>query len=92
MLIETRHVQCTTLDAVLAQSGYADRLIGYLNIDCEGHDLEVLRGLSLESQQPMIITKEASTEAEHQATIKYLDSFGYLQSEQLHRSLLFVRQ
>jgi hypothetical protein len=38
---------------------WKEERIGYLNIDCEGHDLEVLKGFDLARYQPSIITRRA---------------------------------
>lgn len=67
-----------TLDEILAASPYAGRPIDYLNIDCEGHDLDVLRSLSLDVYRPAVITIEALDAASGDATRRHLESAGYV--------------
>jgi FkbM family methyltransferase len=78
----------TTLDAILGETEWVRR-IGYLNIDCEGHDLAVLRGISLSRYQPAIITIEACRDKEE--IIRYLSDSSYDHKETFHRTLLFLR-
>jgi FkbM family methyltransferase len=79
-----------TLNDVLSETRLRDKRIGYLNIDCEGHDLSVLRGLNLAVYAPSIITIEAF-EPQLDETRDYLTGIGYLLKERLHYTLLFVR-
>jgi hypothetical protein len=81
----------TTLDAILARAPREIAKIGYLNIDCEGRDLEVLKGLSLSEYAPDVITIEALDEESAQNIGKYLGQRGYGLREKLHITLLFVR-
>jgi FkbM family methyltransferase len=88
---ETKIVQTLTLDSVLASSPWPIPKIGYLNIDCEGHDLNVLEGLDITRYEPEIITIEALTEDERLRISKYLYRYGYRQAEKLGLTLLFAR-
>jgi FkbM family methyltransferase len=90
--IAATRVTTTTLDQVIADSGWQIDRIGYLNVDCEGHDLAVLKGLSLAKYQPAIITVEAYEEHERAETVQFLACSGYVHKEILHRTLLFVRE
>jgi hypothetical protein len=81
----------TTLDAILARAPREIAKIGYLNIDCEGSDLEVLKGFSLSKYAPDIITIEALSEESAQRIGKHLGQRGYSLKEKLHFTLLFVR-
>ncbi len=65
--------------------------VGYVNIDCEGHDLEVLKGLNLERYRPALITIEALAPDAAKAIINYLVASGYMHKETLRWTLLFVR-
>jgi FkbM family methyltransferase len=89
--VAATRVITTTLDQVIADSGWQIDRIGYLNIDCEGHDLAVLKGLSLARYQPAIITVEAHEEHERAATVQFLAGSGYVHKEILYRTHLFVR-
>lgn len=53
-----RQVPVATLDYVLDHSRYAGRKIDLLNVDAEGHDLDVLQSLSFERYSPYLILVE----------------------------------
>jgi FkbM family methyltransferase len=89
--IRSSAVVTTTLDAILARAPREIAKIGYLNIDCEGSDLEVLKGFSLSKYAPDIITIEALSEESAQRIGKHLGQRGYSLKEKLHFTLLFVR-
>lgn len=77
------------LDDILAQTAF--REIDYLNIDCEGHDFEVLQSIDLEQYRPKIITIEVWEAEQSVPLAEYLAPKGYIQKEQLHYTLLFVK-
>jgi FkbM family methyltransferase len=62
--VSTRSLQTTTLNEIIAASRFKPEEINYVNIDCEGHDLEVLRGLDLNHCRPKVITIEGWTKQE----------------------------
>lgn len=80
----------TTLNEVLELAPRVIKKIGYLNIDCEGLDLEVLKGLDLIRYAPTVITIEAHDDQVSQ-TMAYLQDRGYVRKEQLHFTHLYVR-
>ncbi len=82
-------VKTTTLNRILARTAF-DR-IGYLDIDVEGHDLEVLKGLDLDRYTPAVITIETLPE-QRPETIEYLAAHRYELEEILELTLLFVRR
>lgn len=51
-------VPCQTLQAVLDATPYRGRRIDYLSVDCEGHDLQVLRSLDWKMYRPRLVTIE----------------------------------
>jgi FkbM family methyltransferase len=83
-------VRSRTLDNILAEAPWPIPQIGYLDIDCEGHDLEVLKGLSLNRYKPTIITIETLTEEEKRQTREYLLKIGYTHRETLYKTLVFT--
>jgi FkbM family methyltransferase len=85
----TRLVTTTTLNMVLAQSPFEQ--ISYLNIDCEGYDFEVLKGIDLDRYRPLVITIEARGDEVPPVTA-YLNGMGYELKEILEITLLFVRR
>jgi hypothetical protein len=80
-----------TLNSIIADTESRNQRTGYLNIDCEGHDLEVLKGFDLALYQPTIITIETPDQA-IESTLNYLLSAGYVHKETLKWILLFVRE
>jgi hypothetical protein len=80
-----------TLNSVIADTEWRNRRTGYLNIDCEGHDLEVLKGFDLALYQPTIITIETHDQA-IESTLNYLLFVGYVHKEALKWILLFIRE
>ena len=80
----------TTLNEVLELAPRVIKKIGYLNIDYEGLDLEVLKGLDLIRYAPTVITIEAHDDQVSQ-TMAYLQDRGYVRKEQLHFTHLYVR-
>src|SRR5262249_24319871 len=80
-----------TISAILSRSPWANKRIGYLNVDCEGHDIEVLEGIDLDIYRPMIITVEALERDKVEHLIAHLHRCGYAHKETLYYSLLFVR-
>jgi len=86
-----RLVKTRTLNSILQSCPWPVGQIGYLNIDCEGHDLEVLKGLDLDRYQPIIITIEAFLEKERPAIFHHLIPREYEHKDTIHRTFLFVR-
>lgn len=79
-----------TLDEILAETPF--RKIDYLNIDCEGHDYDVLQSTSLETYEPKIITVEAWGPEDSARLSSYLAPKGYSLEEKFHFTLLFVKR
>ena len=65
--------------------------IGYLNIDCEGHDFEVLKGLDLVRYAPAIIGIETMPENDSEIA-QHLDRFGYFCRRTYYRTSLYVKR
>jgi FkbM family methyltransferase len=75
--ISTCSTLTTTLSDIIAASPFKPEEITYINIDCEGHDLEVLRGLDLNRCRPRVITIEGWTSEERRMQSEFLERFGY---------------
>lgn len=78
------------LDDILSETPF--KTIDYLNIDCEGHDYDVLQSIDLNLYQPKIITIEALGPAEASRLREYLVSRFYEPKEIFHFTTLFVRE
>jgi hypothetical protein len=89
--LRRRKVTTRTLNDIIAETRWGGQRIGHLNIDTEGHDLDVLKGIDLQVYQPSIITIEAF-EPDLDKTVDYLAAAGYVPRERLHWTSLFVRR
>ena len=81
----------TTLTQVIDGSPFRFDDIQYLNVDCEGSDLAVLRGFDFTRRQPRIISVEATTEPERQAISDFLSCYDYRVEAIIPPTCIFVR-
>lgn len=70
-------VRTRTLDGILEDAGI-ERQIDFISIDVEGHELQVLRGLSLDRWNPSVILVEDNTDFIDAAVPTYLEVRGYV--------------
>jgi len=84
--IASDYVQTTTLNDILPQHGISD--IGFLNIDAEGHDLEVLSGLDLGKYRPRIIAIEFAPGDSRISS--HLQASGYKRSRIMQRTEIYA--
>ncbi len=71
-------VQTMTLDEILSDAGISGK-IDFVSIDVEGHELEVLKGFSLDRWKPSILLIEDNTCFESSIISDYLKSeYGYV--------------
>ena len=89
---ETREIQTTTLSQIIEASPYAGQQIDYLNVDVEGLDLAVLKGLDFNKYRPTVITAEALEDMSKTSLTAFLKAQGYKLSSVAHITLFFVRQ
>jgi FkbM family methyltransferase len=68
-------VKKRTLDSILMQSGFTE--IDFITIDVEGHELDVLHGLTIEKYGPRIIIVEDNTGQVDREVPRLLESKGY---------------
>jgi FkbM family methyltransferase len=64
------------LDDMLEEAGIT-RSPDFVTIDVEGHELEVLKGFSIEKWKPLIIITEDNSQFEDNTVSHYLRGFGY---------------
>jgi FkbM family methyltransferase len=83
----TTTVPCTTMDALLAP---LTARVDVLVLDVEGHELEVLKGLSLERYRPSVLLIE-SINQQDQAIRTHVEPEGYVFIAKVARNLLLVR-
>jgi FkbM family methyltransferase len=82
----------TTLSEVISQSPFRLEDVDYLNVDCEGVDLEVLRGLDFDRCHPRILCIEAFGDAERKAIGEFLLPRGYQLEIVVPPALIFGRR
>jgi FkbM family methyltransferase len=88
---ELNTITSKTLDDALQGTSLEKRTIDYVNIDCEGHDFEVLKQLDLFKYNVSIITIEALEQPVQDSIINYMVSKGYCLREKIHWTLLFTK-
>ena len=69
-------VQKKPLDAILEESNFGE--IDFISIDVEGHELEVLKGFSIERYQPKILLIEDNSNQTDPTVENYMKSKGYV--------------
>jgi FkbM family methyltransferase len=67
----------TTLNEIIQESPFRFEDIQYLNVDCEGYDLTVLRGLDFGQCRPRILSVEAWNQDDREAIEQLLNPYGY---------------
>lgn len=79
------------LSTILAEAN-APHKIDFLSVDCEGHDLEVLKSNDWQKYRPHWILVEAKESEERQLLQQYLESLDYFLETQLHVTFVFKDQ
>lgn len=67
--IKEKEVQAFTLNEILNMGKYKDKKIDFLDIDVEGADLKVLKGLSFEKYKPELVCVEIHEKKINQSEI-----------------------
>jgi hypothetical protein len=80
----------TTLAAIIQVSPFRLEEIHCLDVDCEDHDLAVLRGLDFSKCRPPIVSVEAATDPEREAIVEYLTPYGYRLEVNVPPSCIFA--
>lgn len=89
-VIRRSPVLTRTLTDILRSSPWPAEKIDFLDIDCEGTDFAILKGLDLSLYRPYIICIEAHSEDEGLALKSYLEQREYGHLCRLGFSLLFL--
>ena len=84
MMVTTR-----TLAHILAEHLPASQTIDLLDVDCEGHDLDVLRSNDWARYRPRLILAEAHSEDAGNEIAQFLESTDYLPRTRLDLTLIF---
>ena len=86
-------VPVTTVDQILKDEYCKDiKVIDFISIDVEGHEMEVLKGMDIKLWKPRIILIEANSGEEENEIKEYLvGKMGYILSRKVGVNLFFVR-
>ena len=84
-------VRTQTVEECLRATSYNYDSIDYVNIDCEGNDLEVLKQINLATMKPLLISIEALGQQEVDEIRSYLEQRNYVLSNKMHWTLIFVQ-
>jgi hypothetical protein len=78
------------LQAILEDSPFHGRHIDFLNIDCEGNDLEVLQSLDLAAYRPRLLAVEAIDLSAQAKISEFLNEHGYAMTHRLGLTRIFI--
>jgi len=82
-------IRVTTLTHIIEQSVFRKQHFHYLNVDCEGQDLSVLKGLDFSRYSPALISVEAFTKTARADLTAFLAGLGYELTDMVHLTLFF---
>ena len=82
-------IKTMTLTDVIEQSALRGQQFHYLNVDCEGQDLSVLKGMDFSRYSPDLITVEALTKPAQAEVTAFLERCGYELTDIVHLTLFF---
>lgn len=75
--IEVKRLETVTLSEILDEHLDRGQAIDYLNVDCEGHEIEVLEGLDFDRYAPKLISVEAQSPEQRSNMDQFLGEKGY---------------
>jgi hypothetical protein len=84
-------IRVMTLTHIIEQSVFRGQHFHYLNVDCEGQDLSVLKGLDFSRYSPDLIAVEAFTKTAQAELTTFLECRGY-QLTDIVRLTLFSKK
>jgi hypothetical protein len=84
-------IKVRTLTEIIEQSAFRGQHFHYLNVDCEGRDLSVLKGLDFSRYSPDLITVEAHTKTEQAELTAFLECCGYELTDIVRITLFFKK-
>ena len=78
---KVKKINADKLENIINKSLYKNKIIDFLSIDVEGHELEVLKGLNFEKYKPKVIVVEYLDLTAKKLEIKNLNINNVLKSE-----------
>jgi hypothetical protein len=88
--VETFEADAKPLQAILDDSPFRGQQINFLNIDCEGNDLEVLESLDFSIYRPRIIAVEAIDLTAEAGIREFMSQKGYKMTHRLGFTRVFL--
>lgn len=88
--ISSSVIETTTLTDIINSTKFKNTPIHYLNIDCEGLDIEILRGLDFSQYQPKVISIEVHSKESKDLVYSYLSDRNYNLSGLTDCNLIFT--
>jgi FkbM family methyltransferase len=85
----SQRVRLLTLRQIVAEHLPRGCKVDLLNVDCEGMDLDVLRGNDWKTCRPQVICAEAKTRKEETSLDRYLRSQGYRKVARVFYSVIY---
>jgi hypothetical protein len=87
---QTRHP--VTLSSLLDKHWPENRPISLLDIDCEGHDLEVLRSNNWKKYRPMLVVLEDFATSDKSPLAMYMEKVDYFLIARIRCAMFFVNR
>ena len=88
--LETFEAETKPLRVILEDSPFRGRHIDFLNIDCEGSDLEILESLDFPTYQPRVVAVEALDPTARAKIREFMNSQGYVMALRMKITGIFV--
>jgi FkbM family methyltransferase len=88
--LETFEVDTRPLQAILEDSPFRGLQIDFLNIDCEGSDLEVLESLDFAAYRPRLLAVEAIDHSAQAKITEFANRNGYAMTHRLGFTRIFI--
>jgi FkbM family methyltransferase len=85
-------IRLATLTQIIEKSAFRGQHFHYLNVDCEGLDLAVLKGLNFSRYSPNLITVEAWTKAARTELAGFLEPHGYELTDIVRLTVFFEKR
>lgn len=83
-------IESKRLDKIIKKTFLKNEKINYINIDCEGKDLEVIKQINMDVRRPDIISIEALDRDKANEIDSYMQKEGYVMNEKMKWTLIYV--
>jgi len=90
--LESFEADTRPLQAILEDSPFRGRPIDFLNIDCEGNELEVLESLDFTAYRPRLLAAEAIDRPAQEKIKEFANRHGYAMTHRLGFTWILISQ